>query len=362
MTKSNSMNKFECKICNYSTKYKKDFKKHNLTRKHIKQVSHDTNIDKNPICLHPTPTLLPPYTHQNLPFEEEYSENSHSENLYVHFKNSKSDNICKYCNRTFSRPDTLSKHLNSCKSKTSEESNLKTQIIELRNQLELFKTKNEHYIEETNHYKAETKHHLEETNYYKQLLREAGGLVKKSVSSLTYIVDNYSNAPALQTITMDEIKNMEDNEKKIVDEILSAYKHKTLGKYLGSFIIKIYKKNDPENQSIWNTDDSRLTYLIKELLSNKSSNWIIDKKGIKTKEYLIDPLLLYIKKLLISYQTNLVIPDLGYNTETEFILENSKKIIELMNDIDDGNISNEILKHISSHLRFNGKLIEKVSE
>lgn len=165
-------------------------------------------------------------------------------------------------------------------------------------------------------------------------------------------------APAIKEISMQEISTFEDSEKKIVEDILSAYKHKTLGKYLGNFILKIYKKEDPKNQSIWNTDDNRLTYLIKELLSNKSSNWIVDKKGIKTTSYLIDPLLVYIKSLLVSYQTNYSTPEIGQQAiELELLLENSKKIIELTNDIDDGIIARDILKHISSHLKFNEKYI-----
>ena len=330
------MDKYICNQCNYSTSRTANYNRHIKSAKHSQKVFRVSNYENSKLDLHPTTTLQPPYNHQN------------------------NKNLCKYCDRLFSRPDTLSKHINTCKNKQKEENSSKDQIKELNAQLELFKTKNEHYMEENNHYKAEIKHQLEETNYYKQLLREAGGLVKKSVSSLTYIVDNYENAPALQTISLDEFKNLKDNEKKIVEEILSAYKHKTLDKYLGNYIIKLYKKDDPKVQSIWNTDDSRLTYLIKELLSNQSSNWIIDKKGIKTKEYLIDPLLDCIKKLLISYQQNLIIPNLKQNSvEVEFILENNKKIRELVDDIDDGVISKDILKHISTHLKFNGKLIGK---
>ena len=42
----------------------------------------------------------------------------------------------------------------------------------------------------------------------------------------------------------------------------------------------------------------------------------------------------------------------------EFILENSGRIIHLINDIDDGLIGKDVLKHISSHLRFSTKAIE----
>ena len=343
------MDNFECKVCKYSTVYKKDYMKHIITKKHIKKMSHGTSSN----ILQNDNIMSIQWTPSGLPVDYQKTENILQKSGYV----------CEYCNKSISRYNNVKKHLNSCTEKKKEEIKLREHIKELNAQLELFKTKNEHYMEENKHYIEEVDHYKEETNYYKQMLREAGGLVKKSVSSLTYIVDHYENAPALQTITMDEIKTLEDNEKKFIEDILSAFKHKTLGKFLGSFIIKLYKKDDPKIQSIWNTDDSRLTYLIKELLNNKSSNWVIDKKGIKTTEYLIDPLLLHIKKLLTSYQKNLIIPDLNQNSvEVEFILENSKKIIELTNDIDDGLISKEVLKYISCHLRFDGKLIKKALE
>lgn len=328
------MGKYECKICNYITKNKTNHIKHCNTKKHLEKVIENTEINdiqnyQNES--HPSPTQVPTKSHSN---------------------------ICQYCNNNFSRPDGLAKHMKSCFNKLQKEHALEDKIKTLNAKLLQSQTENKHYKKETEHYKAETKHQQAETDYYKQLLREAGGLVKKSVSSLTFIVDNYNGAPPLQMLS---IKNIDFNgtEKKIVENILSAYKHKTIGKYLGDYIVKIYKKSDPKDQSIWNTDDNRLTYIIKELMHNNSSNWIVDKKGLKTKEYLINPLLTHIKELLISYQSNLVIPNLGHNSiELEFMLENSKIIIELMNSIDDGGVSRDILRHISTHLKFNTKSIE----
>lgn len=45
------------------------------------------------------------------------------------------------------------------------------------------------------------------------------------------------------------------------------------------------------------------------------------------------------------------------SVEMEFQMENNKKILELIIDIDDGNISKDILKYVTPHLRFNGKVI-----
>ena len=330
---------YECNICSFITKNKRNYIQHNNTKKHKIKVLQTTNPEKQDnyeIKSHPSPTQVPPKSHLN---------------------------ICRYCEHGFSRPDTLTKHMKSCLNKLQKENDLENQIKALNNKLKQYEKDKEASIQLLNtqlkQYKKENKHYMEETNYYKKMLCEAGGLVKKSVSTLSYVAKNYDSAPALQTIAIKEIDYFNDTEKKITEDILSSYKHKTLGKYLGDFIIKAYKKNNPENQSIWNTDDSRLTYIIKELMHNNSSNWVIDKKGIKTTTYLIEPLLDHVKELLISYQTHQVIPDLHQNSvELEFILENSSLIINLVNDIDDGNIAKDVLKHISTHLKFGTKSIE----
>ena len=325
------MENYTCKQCNYSTSRTANYNRHIKSTKHLQKVIDDNNnIFSNKLI----PNAL-----QSSPKLSKAPKTGINSNKFT----------CDFCQNEFSRMCNLTRHTKICTHKNNE-------VNELKIKLQQYETNIKHYIEENEHYKAET-------SYYKQMLHEAGGLVKKSVGSLTYIVDNYENAPALQTISMKDIKILEENEKRFIEDVLSAFKHKTVGKYLGSLIIKLYKKDDPKIQSIWNTDDSRLTYLIKELFNSKSSNWVIDKKGVKTTEYLIDPLLLHIKKLLISYQKNLIIPELTHNSvEMEFILDNSKKTIELMNDIDDGIISKEVLKYISCHLRFDGKLLKKAIE
>ena len=329
---------YKCILCNFVTKNKRNYIQHNSTKKHLLKSSSGDYGKEVPTISHSNTTVIP---HQN---------------------NTKKSYTCKYCDTNFSRIDSLTRHKKTCTDKNEELMVLKQKLEQYEKEAQL---KSEQYDKDTRRYKKDVNYHMKETEYYKQLLREAGGLVKKSVNALTFAVDNYDAAPPIKTITVQEIDtfdddNTEDNNKKqIVEDILSAYKHKTLGKYLGDFIIKIYKKDDPKNQSIWNTDDSRLTYLIKELMNNESSNWIIDKKGIKTKTYLIEPLLIYIKGLLISYQSNYNVPELNLNSvEIDFILDNSKKIMELTNDIDDGIIGKDVLKHISGHLRFSNKLME----
>ena len=339
------MVKYECNLCNYLTKNKSDLTKHLKTKKHLEILTKKTNniSDK----------LLPPI---------HLSYTSHTNSSSIVTPLIKNQLQCDYCERIFTRYDNLGRHIKSCeaKRKCNEDNELKKQLQELRLQVELLKTKSNYTEDKNKHITKEKDHYKDEATYYKNMLMEAGGLVKKSVSALTYSIKNYDDAPTIKTIEVDKIDSFKNPNKQMMEDILSMYKHKTLNKHLGDAILKIYKKDTPGDQSIWNTDDTRLTYLVKELLSNKSSNWIVDKKGIKTMGYLITPLLTYIKTLTILYQENYGIPEPHQiNVELDMILENNKKIIELVNDIDDGVLSKDILKYISTHLRFNDNSLKE---
>ena len=340
---------YTCDICDYKSTNKNNYERHNNTNKHTtKAIKVDDKHEHDDLVLKDTPKIRSKSS-QNPPKLRPKCAKI--------LKNV--ENICKYCNYKFARSDNLFRHLKKCKKKYETEKKLKEEIellknqkhnVELENEINILKTENEKYKNESEYFQAEN-------NYHKRMLNEAGGLVKKSVSALTHIVHNYGSAPTIEMLNIEDIEDMEVNNKKLVEDIISSYKHKTLDKYLGNSIIKLYKKENPKDQSVWSTDTSRLTYLIKELMINNSSNWIIDKKGIKTKEYLIDPLLEHIKTIVISYQKN----NIGLSTnliEIEYALEINQRILRLVMDIDDGLIGNSLLKYISTHLFFNDKLLK----
>lgn len=320
---------YKCELCNYLTSYKKDYNKHLNTKKHKQKEAHGT-INNNVLLNSSQSTANDP---------PKYRQKS---SIITHESHRTCLNICKYCSSKFTRTDSLSKHLKACIKKHEREKLLEEQI-------EMLLTESSKYKDKSSYFQAEN-------DYHKKMLNEAGGLVQKSVSALSYVVGNYNTAPTIQMIDINEIENLDENNKKLVEDILSYYKHKTLDKYLGDSIIKLYKKDNPKDQSVWSTDTSRLTYLIKELMVNNSSNWIVDKKGIKTKEYLIDPLLEHIKTLVIHYQKNIILSTNA--VEVEHSLELNKRVLKLVDDIDDGNVGNNLLKYISTHLYFSEKQLK----
>jgi hypothetical protein len=82
---------------------------------------------------------------------------------------------------------------------------------------------------------------------------------------------------------------------------LYHFENDTLDKFIGDIIIKQYIKEDPKVQSVWNTDVSRLAYLVRELINNKKE-WSIDKGGNKVTEYIIKPILDFIKIEIEKYK------------------------------------------------------------
>lgn len=252
---------------------------------------------------------------------------------------------CMYCQKAISRMDNLRRHYDRCK---------------IKKQLEFTANANNSAMAK------ELSHCKEELEYYKRLLDMAGGMANKAVSSLNHIVKNYENAPPIEKITLEEVrklKNTGDDDEdvyniKLIDAVFFAYNHGNIGKYIGDIIIALYKKEDPNEQSIWNTDSSRLTYLIKKLSDNDTSRWVVDKKGVETVDYVITPIIEKIREMSVVYRDSHCpdpeSSDYDYdNVDHDKIMRLNTTFAELMMDIDTKKVHKDILKYMSSYFFFN---------
>ncbi len=278
-----------CIQCNYSTNIKSNY------NKHLKTLSHSIIVDNQQVV------------NSNTEYAANYKEKLK----------------CKKCPKIFSCKQSLSYHkLNSCKGQLNNTNNTNNtnnnnipneQVIALVEQ-------NKQLIEQTNNY-------MEQNNNLVQLFTEYIKDNKSAqpptppqpinnsfnntynVSIKNYLQQNHADAPALEGLpdyaTIKYIDNDENDEEPDKDDFANTlsynYNNSCLPKYLGDFIIQHYKKSDPKQQSMWSSDISRLTYIIKELLANNDSMWAHDHKGVKTKTYIIDPLLKYIREYIDSY-------------------------------------------------------------
>jgi hypothetical protein len=287
---------YECKLCEYVTKYNSNFKKHQQSNVHISNVL----ISKN------------------------------------------NSNICNYCDRTFASPSSLAKHDKACARKNK---------IQLDN--EKLQINEKHYvgiIDEKNDMIAQLK---SENAHLKEIVKTAEKIVTTSVSAMSYALKNYNDAPVLKTIEhCEDVNRKKDDRQKFVKILAYEYKNKHLDAYIGDYIIETYKKDDPADQSIWNSDTNRMTYLIRDIIANNKVDWKIDKKGVKTNELLVAPLVDHIDKEIREHMSTLKI---DYTSEMRI-----REAMELINhtsaitkSIEMNSLNKDVLKYIAPYFYLN---------
>ncbi len=204
-----------------------------------------------------------------------------------------------------------------------------------------------------------------ENNFQKQLINSAGGIIQRSMNTMSYLLLNYNDAPGLAQLP--DYSIMSKNVDSLINDLIFYYKKNKLDKHIGDFIVQQYKKKNPELQSIWSSDVDRLNYFIRELINDsniivsiKSTKvgknkdkfqWVIDKKGIKMTENIIDPLLKYISTIGAAYlqQKNKQInEDFDIHKDAK-LLEDIQIVASINCDIKNNTLSKNINKYIAPH-------------
>jgi len=279
---------------------------------------------------------------------------------------------CPFCKNNYSSSSNLTRHKKACNKKDQLESEYYNELDKKEQEIQRLK---ELYEKDTTHlkelYEKDTIHLKElhekdgklnkqlqdEVKHLKSLINNAGGIIKTSVSALAFVAQNYEGAPILKQLkNYSYIKEIEldaddsDDEFDLIDTLIHHNMKETIQEYLGNIIVEAYKKKDPNKQSIWNSDTTRLTYIIRDLI-NKKPDWTVDKKGIKTGKYIIDPLLEYIRKEVTEY-----ILENGaekYIHLSEYMLNKHAEKLnscgKILASIDNKSLSRLVLKYIAPH-------------
>jgi hypothetical protein len=248
------------------------------------------------------------------------SFHSDAENDKVRFK-------CAYCEIEFKTNSGLYKHKKTCQ-----------------------------YKEKADHAGLEDKINIlkEQNNYLKDFVYGAGNILKKSLSNTTFMNLHYNEAPSLEKHTAG-IKDLKINKDENLFSVITYYqKENLLHQFIGDFIISIYKKENPKEQSLWTTDSSRLNYLVRTAIKNKNI-WKIDKAGTKVRDNIICPILeeIYNEVLKeIEYVTKDYI-NLKYLKVKELIL-----LQQVIDNIDCNKLDHEINKYIAPHFNIDRDFLE----
>ena len=305
------MSKFLCDICNYSSNSKFSYEKHLKTKKHLENI-------KDP----------------------ELSINSNY--------------ICQFCNGIYSANSNLCKHQKFCSKKKELFIELQRRDEEIA-RLKQENSKNMQFKDELLVKSNEMISILKsEVNHLQLVVNNSGSIVKTTVSALSYVVKNYTEAPVLEPCMNYKEINYEQNNTEFIEKIIYEHNNGNLPSFIGEFIIKNYKKDDPQQQSLWSSDTVRFSYLVRELINNNTVDWKIDKNGIKTKETIIKPIVQYIDDQVREYMEHF---DIDYTNNSA--VEAEKKMMKLklsadiLKDADDGVLSTQILKYITPFFYLN---------
>ena len=278
------MSKYNCENCNFKSTNKKDYNRHLKTKKHLEKYNtvDGVNVESkmNPI---------------KIQFESNHKYE------------------CLYCKNPYSTQSNLSKHMKKCASKVVKEKDeyIKDKEIEmLKKQVETYETMLKSFT------------------------------TPQTINYFNYICMTYPDTPALES--QKSYTNMIEDSMTLIDVVSMYYYDDKLVSFLGDYVIGLYKKDKPMNQSIWTTDVSRLTYIISNrCIQTKKNIWSYDKKASKTKELAIEPALQFIRDGLYDYcQEN------GCNTE-ERVLKYMIAANGTIQLIDSGKLASDIAKYIA---------------
>jgi hypothetical protein len=337
----------------------------------------------------------------NYSTDNKYSFERHVKNIRHIEKVEQLSYDCKYCNVNYLRNSSLLKHMQICDKKQDYELNLEhkyqlsqEQIKTLEKQLDIqlkqsaekyavhekqsiekyskleheyIELKKNHaelnkkYFDEIHNYMNDIKKNHEEIKQdknkaetrYDTLVHNSGTIinnslqtVNKTVSALTYINQNFQNAPPLLPLPDFSAFN-KPKEGQLVEEMIQHYKKKKLAQYIGDVYAEQYVSDDPSKQPLWNKDNARLTYYVRIVIKGTKINpyqWVTDKKGLRVIEDTIKPILKFLAQEV--KKCSKLAMDGKLQVEGN-ILAYMQSCAEIGIQICDKNLENEILKYIA---------------
>ena len=336
---------FHCKTCNYSTKIKCNFEKHNKTDKHISNLKHNRFCK---LCNKEYSTAGNYKRHLDkvhLNNQNVIDNSNHDYNL---------DDIIKP-NKTNQIHDISDNHLNHLNQLNQFNNNSLKEIKEIKD-----------IVTSSNKIVVNKIDDLNKSNH--EVVSVVNKAITKASSLIKYLMEHHKSTPPLKKINYNECINLlkidyqcPNDDFLLQEKLIREHKNNLFVKRLSQCILKLIHHKNQNKQSIWNTDCARNHYVVKTPLS-----WNEDKAGLKFTEYVIRPMLNHIRELITKYR----IESLEILMKTKTISDYDKqKYNELLSDVLNFEcaLMNEtyipqFLKELSPHLRYLHEELEELEK
>ncbi len=338
--------KYSCRLCYYYTEDRTAYYQHKKTKKH------QENVNKQPQLSNGYPTVI------HLLSSEEESNEVTEKNMYM----------CIFCKSEYKHKSGLSKHKKYCSLKEIQNKTDEVKIDYIMKEKELIQKQLEEVKkekEELKKEKEEEKKKLEEQLLYYRDVAYNKIENDSNMTNLNFLNKHFADAPALEgpkdlhkLFNADKTENPNVYYANLASELGSHHRLNILHKVISDFIVKDYCKEDKSKQSVWNSDSSRLNYIIKECIQ-KDKIWIMDKSGQSLLKKVINPIIEYIKPELEEATKRILSFSSKPNGITFMDMKDHQALLEIGNNIMNNTLQEDILKELTGHFNINQKLLLK---
>lgn len=320
-----------CETCKYSSQKKSNFDKHLLTNKHLTLMSY-VNGSKN--------GLLQKACRSSGKIQKVATFDKY---------------ICKFCQNAYSTSRSMSKHMKACQIRTS----ILDKYDDLKEKYDLVVSDKERLEEKCE--ELYSKYNESRDDLIVNLKR-----YKPNPNLYTFVDGNFLDTLPLEKIKPDEVPQLEflkkilkmkDGDLELCEVSQHHILHETSDEFVGKFLVKKYQNKDKSKQQFFNTDYSRLTYLVRDLV-NGVPTWRIDKKGVIVSDKVIDPILEFLRDHLSDFSQKYLNMSMKKYEHKEFI-ERNHRLLKMITNIDNGTTRKKILQYIASFFRHDKDPLKK---
>ena len=342
-----------CKLCNFSSDVEKYFNQHCNTKTHLfneQQQKYCVLCDKNYKSIgtynnHKKNTHIKKTKKTN---KLDNSNNTNNNSNSTNSSNSNSNNTTNINNNSNNTSNTANNIMNTSDNNTLN--NINNNIIHINDKID------------------EVKEEIH--NSKKEVVTVVNKAITKASSLIKYLMQNHRSVPPLKKIKKEEcipILRLEydcpekEGDYSLQKMFIRDYSNNIFIPNIAKSILKIINHEQQDKQPIYNTDSSRYNYVIK----TTSELWNEDKSGIKFTDYIIRPLLRYIREINEDYINNILDKvNMRKNTlkENEDHIDLLSKTLKLESDINNERLITPILKELSPFLRYLQSEIEELEK
>jgi hypothetical protein len=332
------MEEYICKKCSYVTNRKENYKRHLKSKLHIKITKEKTD-KKNFTCDNCFSKFTTNFSLQRHNEKCIKMENNTNSTKYI-------DNETEKIIEGFGKKTRLVIENLILKEKIKHLTENKEEVLKSKEELSKTKDKHIEYLQQTNIENSRMSHisQLSAINFASMYYNKSIGMI--GVDKKAQKIDKGIRQLPDMKIWIKESPELAD--QYVAEKLIVLYNNDKFIDYICSVIHNAYKTEDPLDQTIWSTDVSRLVYIVRITLE-KENKWEYDKKGVRIKQSIIDPLLDEVQDIMVEY------------VEKIHTLSKSNAKIDYLKKLELVNIAKTIIHELKNRLSIKNRIIKALA-